>query len=158
MQALSILQPYATLIALGIIDIYNTTWSTEFRGRFLIHAGKQDNFFRFFPGAFIHQLNNKTGLELDIHTDLKELQKAPREGIVGIADLTDCTRSHSSPYFEGPYGLVITNARPVHFKPCSNYTDRFFDTPFSEETLTGNPFREVNPWFCSCSLPSCVCP
>lgn len=38
MKALSIKQPWASLIAHGIKDIENITWKTQFRGRIFIHA------------------------------------------------------------------------------------------------------------------------
>ena len=40
MKALSILQPWAWLIVHGPKDVENRTWSTPFRGEFLVHAGK----------------------------------------------------------------------------------------------------------------------
>ena len=39
MKAISIKQPWASLIAYGIKDIENRTWRTNYRGRVLIHAG-----------------------------------------------------------------------------------------------------------------------
>ncbi len=38
MKALSIIQPWASLIATGIKDVENRTWRTNYRGEFLIHA------------------------------------------------------------------------------------------------------------------------
>lgn len=38
MKALSIKQPWASLIAHGIKDIENRTWRTHFRGKIYIHA------------------------------------------------------------------------------------------------------------------------
>jgi hypothetical protein len=40
MKALSIMQPWAWLIVNGLKDIENRKWSTDFRGEFLVHAGK----------------------------------------------------------------------------------------------------------------------
>lgn len=42
MKALSIKQPYATLIAKGIKDVENRTWKTNFRGKIYIHSSKQE--------------------------------------------------------------------------------------------------------------------
>ena len=39
MKALSVHQPWAWLIVNGIKIVENRSWSTEFRGRFLVHAG-----------------------------------------------------------------------------------------------------------------------
>lgn len=38
MKAITIKQPWASLIVHGIKDIENRTWLTHFRGRVLIHA------------------------------------------------------------------------------------------------------------------------
>ena len=43
MKALTIKQPYATLIAEGIKEYEFRTWKTKYRGEFLIHAGKGKN-------------------------------------------------------------------------------------------------------------------
>lgn len=40
MNALTIIQPYAHLIAIGQKPIENRRWSTNFRGELAIHAGK----------------------------------------------------------------------------------------------------------------------
>ena len=40
MKALSLRQPWAWLVAAGHKDVENRTWSTRFRGEFLIHAAK----------------------------------------------------------------------------------------------------------------------
>lgn len=40
MKAITIKQPWASLIVSGLKDIENRTWKTNFRGRVLIHAGK----------------------------------------------------------------------------------------------------------------------
>ena len=40
-HALSIQQPWCWLLAAGHKDIENRTWSTRFRGRVLLHAGKR---------------------------------------------------------------------------------------------------------------------
>lgn len=40
MKALTILQPYAERIRLGLKPIENRTWHTSYRGPLLIHAGK----------------------------------------------------------------------------------------------------------------------
>ena len=41
MKALSIRQPWAWLIVNGYKDIENRTWSTDFRGRVYVHAGRK---------------------------------------------------------------------------------------------------------------------
>ena len=41
MKALSIKQPWASLIAKGIKDVENRTWKTKFRGKVYIHASSK---------------------------------------------------------------------------------------------------------------------
>ena len=41
MKAITLHQPYATLIALGIKRIETRSWPTSYRGALAIHAGKQ---------------------------------------------------------------------------------------------------------------------
>lgn len=43
MKVLTIKQPYASLIAEGIKEYEFRTWKTNYRGEFLIHAGKGRN-------------------------------------------------------------------------------------------------------------------
>jgi len=95
MKALSIKQPWASLIAHGIKDIENRTWKTNFRGRIFIHASgvsagrpaqllndvqlnfmvKQSNF-RFFDTALI------------------------TSAIIGEVDIIDCVINHPSIWAE----------------------------------------------------------
>lgn len=41
MRTLTVKQPWASLIVMGIKDVENRTWTTPYRGRILIHAGKE---------------------------------------------------------------------------------------------------------------------
>jgi hypothetical protein len=36
-------------------------------------------------------------------------------GVVGIAEIVDCVTDHRSRWFEGPYGFVLRNRRPLPF-------------------------------------------
>jgi hypothetical protein len=38
-------------------------------------------------------------------------------GVIGVVDLIDCVEAHPSPWFEGPFGLVLRNARSLPFVP-----------------------------------------
>lgn len=102
MKALSIRQPWAWLIVHGHKDVENRTWRTDVRGDLLIHAGKAidtegyDWVQRTFPE-----------IRLPRQFDLG--------GIVGQAVLTDCVQSLASPWFFGPHGLVLRNAKSLPF-------------------------------------------
>jgi ASCH domain len=120
MKALSIKQPWAWLIVNGHKPIENRSWRTSFRGQFLIHAGKKwgreqlDDLARV-QAQFPH-IVMPDGFELG--------------AIVGVATITDCVSESDSPWFYGPYGFVLQDARPV--KPA-NYRGQlgWFDTPFA---------------------------
>lgn len=116
MKALSLKQPWARLVALGIKPVENRRWSTRYRGPFLVHASLSwdhegaDWIAAHFPD-----------LELPAKGD------HARGGIVGMATLVDVVRRQdamlygfdvSSPWFFGPYGFLLSDARPLEFRAC----------------------------------------
>lgn len=70
MKALTICQPYAHLIMLGKKRVENRTWSTNYRGRLAIHAGK-----------------SREWMDED---DLKVYPDMAFGAVVGTAKLVDC--------------------------------------------------------------------
>ena len=114
MKALSIRQPWAWLICFGGKDIENRCWSTRFRGEFLLHAAK-----------------GMTRAEYQDCADFANLppfEKLERGGIVGIARLADCVSGHRSEWFNGPFGFVLAEVRPLRFVPCRGELG-FFEVP-----------------------------
>lgn len=105
---LSIRQPWAWLIVNGYKDIENRTWSTHFRGKVLIHASKKWD--EDFEPADERVLGEEMGIILPNKFDFG--------GIVGIAEITDCINKSKSPWFFGPYGFTLANAKPLPFYPC----------------------------------------
>lgn len=104
MKALSIMQPWAWLICAGHKDIENRSWPTRFRGPVLIHAGKK------FDGE--DDANDWAWPQIERPDDFD------MGGIVGEAEIVDCITASPSPWFYGPYGFVIRNARLLPFRPC----------------------------------------
>ncbi len=104
MKALSIMQPWAWLIVAGHKDIENRTWRTSFRGSVLIHAGKK------FDGPDDAQEWDWPQIERPCDFDMG--------GIVGEAEIVGCVTESRSPWFRGPFGFLIRNARPLPFRPC----------------------------------------
>lgn len=112
MKALSILQPYAWLIAHGHKDIENRGWRTDVRGRILIHAGKtysrEDHLY----------FREKFKLEWTPMILLPSYEDMPRGAIVGEADLLDCVREHASPWKDRKsWGFVLANAKACAPRP-----------------------------------------
>ena len=81
MKALSLTQPWASAVALGIKRYETRSWSTRFRGDVCIHAAK--GFPRYAQEFFEDQLQE--GL-LEPDSDL------PRGAIIAVVELTACLR------------------------------------------------------------------
>jgi hypothetical protein len=92
LMALSIRQPWASLIAEGVKDVENRTWPTSRRGPFLIHAAK-----KWSENEYAHLYGEPSDYVFG--------------AIIGIVDLVGCVTSHESEWFEGPHGLILENPR-----------------------------------------------
>lgn len=125
MKALSIRQPWAWLIVHGGKDIENRSWSTNFRGRFLIHAAagmtkaEYQNAYEFCRAAGVI----KPPYGFPFNPDMLQ-----RGGIVGAATITDCVAQSDSPWFCGEYGFVLQDAAPCTFVPYRGQLG-WFDIP-----------------------------
>lgn len=89
MKALSIKQPWASLIAHGIKDIENRTWKTNFRGRIYIHVSAK---------LADYKLTDEQLKECGckILWDSDKLVSA----IIGEVDIIDCVINHPSIWAE----------------------------------------------------------
>lgn len=111
MKAISVRQPHAWLIVMGIKDVENRTWPTKYRGRILIHASK-------------HKLT-KAEYEWVEQAYARVGKKAPsREefltgGIIGSVEITDCVTKYKGTFFSGPYGFVLKRPKKLPFKPMN---------------------------------------
>lgn len=105
MKALSIRQPWAWLIVNGYKDIENRNWETNFRGPFLVHAGKQ------------FDTDGYRWVKSNSRIIMPEIDEFEMGGIVGSAEIIDCVTQYNSQWFFGPYGFVLKNVRTVKFVP-----------------------------------------
>lgn len=114
MKALSILQPWAWLIVHGHKPVENRTWSTSFRGEFLVHAGK-----KWGPEQRRDYMwvlaNTDVGLDLPPMYAFENEIGFLRGGVVGQARVVDCVQAMDSVWFSGPYGFVLADAKPLPF-------------------------------------------
>jgi hypothetical protein len=118
MKALTIKQPWAQLIALGLKDVENRTWKTNFRGRIYIHASMK-------PVPF-----NGMGNGVKFSTDqLRLIFKLPENrgerypdamskyvnsAIIGEVDIVDCVTDSTSIWAQpGHWHWILANA--VHY-------------------------------------------
>lgn len=103
MKALSIRQPWASLIVDGFKDIENRSWPTKFRGKILVHASKK--------------FDMEAAITLGLPCYMIDDMKLWVGGIIGEVEITDCVIGSNSDWFEGPYGFVLKNAKRREFKP-----------------------------------------
>jgi hypothetical protein len=102
MRALSVRQPYAWLIVAGLKDVENRSRRLRHRGPLLIHAS--------IAITPLREIEERFGVMIPESA----LQFG---GVIGVVDLIDCVEAHPSPWFEGPFGLVLRNARSLPFAP-----------------------------------------
>lgn len=127
MKALSIKQPWAWLICKGYKDIENRRWYTSFRGRIYVHAGKQ----RDEDGWDFIRDRISYNVWCQIWT-MDWIEKLSVGALVGEVEVIDCIAHSSSPWFVGPYGLVL--AKPVLYDvpiPCRGQLG-FFEVKLEE--------------------------
>jgi len=121
-KALTIRQPWAHAVIHGGKIIENRSWSTKFRGPVAIHAGRASE-----EGPFFDFVRDRSLIET-IGFTREETPDLPRGAVVGIVDIVDCVASDPSPWFEGPYGFVLENPRPIRPIPCKGAM-QIFDLP-----------------------------
>lgn len=121
MKAITILEPWASLIACGAKRIETRSWSTKYRGPIAIHTGKD----RDKKGDRIRHVIFKAE---QFGIKVPELQFG---SVIAIAELVDCiymspewidTVSDQEKYFgwleEGRYAWILTNVHPIDPVPA----------------------------------------
>lgn len=99
MKTLSIQQPWATLLAAGIKDMENRTWTTKFRGKLLLHASGKT-----VPRHTLDELPYEMFIPIvnaQIFGNIPEFADMPTGAIVGYADLTDCITEDTMTIWDG---------------------------------------------------------
>ncbi len=109
MKAITIKQPWASLIVHGIKDIENRTWSCpkKYLGqRLLIHSsGKPLNYDNFYDSI----LTNEQLLALPENKEWKDFSFCTGS-IIGSVEIIDCVQNHPSIWAEkGVYNWVLAN-------------------------------------------------
>ena len=101
MKAISIKQPWASLIVEGIKPIENRTMLWKHRGPLAIHASKA-----FDPHWPVWLL----GVD-DRVSGIIENSDQLTGGIIGSVNMVDCVSTHSSEFFFGPFGYVLEDPK-----------------------------------------------
>lgn len=139
MLALSIRQPWASLILKAGKDIENRDWPTKVRGRILVHAAKgmtrdeHEDAIHFAVAAI--RARPQEGAK---PTTLRERgfahEDLARGGIIGSVEIVDCVQASDSPWFVGRYGFVLRDPQPLPFTPWRGQLG-FFDVPLTLDEL-----------------------
>ena len=112
MKALTIIQPWATLIASGHKMNETRSWKTNYRGEVLIHAGKNPKDYT--SGVYIDDPDGPYFHEAGITPN--NFEELPRGSIIGKATLVNCVhinkefrdhlkRSNPAEYAFGDYRI-----------------------------------------------------
>jgi hypothetical protein len=132
--ALSLTQPWAWLVANGYKDIENRSWKINRRGPCLIHASKTLS--RKEYNEVIDWLREHGFTTL--LADIPFYEYIERGGIVGVMTLGDEISDTESPWYFGPHGYAVTDAKPLPFKPCKGRLG-FFPCEYNPQSPIPDP-------------------
>lgn len=113
-KALTIKQPWAELIMVGLKDVENRSRRTNFRGRFAVHVGLRRADFEDLRLDAIpkkHRMPIEQAWELHAHPGR----------VIGTVELVDCVQDSTSPWaIDGQWHWILRDprlyARPVAAK------------------------------------------
>lgn len=161
-KALSIKQPWASLIAHGIKDIENRTWQTHFRGKIYIHSSAQQIKTKdiSFPSNEVW-LNNVP----DYMRKTAFFNKNITSAIIGEVEIIDCVQGHKSVWAEKSrdgekpiWNWVLSN--PVLYdRPILNVKGKlsFWQPEENEKCMNcDKKYFGNEPQFC-CNGKDCGC-
>jgi len=109
MKAISVKQPWASLIVEGIKDVENRTWPTKFRGRVLVHAG-----------ATLVKFNALVDILTYPQFDILKGNVSPFIGnylgaIIGSVEIVDCVINHPSIWADKTdLETVVWSSKPIY--------------------------------------------
>ncbi|CAL2094900.1 ASCH domain-containing protein [Tenacibaculum sp. 190524A02b] len=125
MKALSIKQPWASLIAHGIKDIENRTWYTNYRGKIYIHSTAKE------AGSLYELLSDEQLQQMNNILTSETLPHRPNSSIIGEVEIVDCVLNHNSIWAEATF-IPIDETEGYPEKPIYNWVLRnpvLYDTP-----------------------------
>lgn len=122
--ALSVRQPWAWAILHAGKDVENRDWRLNAAhlararsiirsgGRILIHASQGMPRHEYEEAIDAIRMVGPRGLAPPVFDDL------PRGGIVGVVTITGAVADYASPWFSGPVGLLLRDARSLPYVAC----------------------------------------
>lgn len=137
MRALSLQQPWASLVVLGLKTVENRTWRTPYRGVIVIHASQNRIYDLAPPWAWA-----------EAERLLPQHIALPTGCLIGTVEIVDCQRYRdcadldTDPFADGPWCWRLRN--PRRFKTCIPCPGRpkFFEVPASVLAVGGENEQE----------------
>jgi hypothetical protein len=124
MKALTVKQPWASLIIRGGKDIENRDWYTGQRGIVAIHSSAKLE-----HGEMDSACDMMSGFVPRFSAQRFKLDIFPTGVILGTVEIVGCVKSCKSPWFCGHFGFVLQNAVPFETPiPCRGALG-FWDVP-----------------------------
>jgi hypothetical protein len=112
MRALSLTQPWATLVAFGAKLIETRSWSTAYRGQIAIHAAKA------FPSEARRLCGRFPFSEVLTRHGVLRTSELPLGAIIATATLADCVRFTASL----DAVLAVSKGRTAHEEAFGDFT------------------------------------
>ena len=109
-RALSIRQPWVWAILNAGKDIENRPRRFHYRGPICLHANSTKGAIKYMQAR-----QDILAFTSSRFAPPKWAESIERGGIVGTAEIVDCIETSDSPWFFGPYGMVLKNVKPVPF-------------------------------------------
>ena len=112
MKVLTIKNPWAMLILIGLKDVENRSWKTDYRGKLLIHSSKQSSSKKMNE---IQDFVSKNILSEEERNQLRYNSKAKHTcctfgSIIGEVELVDCVQNSGSKWAEeGCWHWILKN-------------------------------------------------
>lgn len=154
MKAISLWQPWASAISVGVKKIETRHWNTSFRGRIAIHAAKRDN-------GVLRRLFNRFSETGDFYQPfsaarLYSFEMLPKGAIVAVATLVDVVSTNDfktdglekqmGDYSPNRYAWFLTKIKPLAVPYHINGRQGFFEVP-DEDQFQFEPIQ-IGEGFC----------
>lgn len=122
MKAISIIQPFASLIVTGIKPIENRTWKTNIRERVFIHSSKS-TIHQHVSGVLDFEQLKDLGYQAykkGISGQLLNIHNWPLGAIIGEVTIVDCVQNHHSVWAEENCWNWVLEDPVMYEKPIYN--------------------------------------
>lgn len=139
LKGLTLRQPWAWSVFETTKDIENRQWPARVRGTIAIHAADEQPLGVYERSKkYIRKVLHSRG---HFGVRIPGESKLPMGAIIGLVDIVDCVTESKSPWWEGPVGFKLENARrlpnPI---PCRGKR-RFFTLPKDVEEQIRATFK-----------------